>query len=93
MRGAERVIDINLLAARQFMREIAVVFFLFRMEAEILQQQRLARGESGHHPPCDITDTVGCQCDFLVEHIAEVFGDWLETQVGAPFFGSPQMRT
>ena len=40
MGGAEGVIDVNLLAAREFVSEVAVVGLFFGMEAQILKQDR-----------------------------------------------------
>ena len=58
MRGAEAVVHVNLLVAREFVREVAVVGLFLAMEAQIFEQQRLARLERFDHFAGVIAHTV-----------------------------------
>ena len=67
MRRAESVVDVDLLAARELMREVAIVGLFFCMEAQILEQDRLAGLERRDHPAGDIADAIGREFDLLSE--------------------------
>ncbi len=69
MCGAEAVVHIDLFVARQFMREVAIVGFLFFVEAQIFEQNRFARLERLDHFAGVIADAVGRERDLLPEHL------------------------
>ena len=52
MRAAERIIDRYIRQGSQLLRKSRIVFFLLRMEAQILQQQNLTRLPACRLPTC-----------------------------------------
>ena len=49
MRRAKSIVHVNITERRQLPRKLFVVGFFFRVEAQILQQQRLARFQLANH--------------------------------------------
>ncbi len=69
MRRAEAVVHIDLFVARQFMREVAIVGFLFFVEAQIFEQDRIARLERLDHFAGVIANAVGRKRYLLPERL------------------------
>ena len=92
MRRAERVVDVDLFAAREFVGEIAIVGLFFRMKAQVLEQERAARLRSLQSCPGDLADTVGCEHDLLPKRRAQILGDRLQAELRRAFLGASQMR-
>ena len=49
MRGAKGVVDVNMLAAGQFVGEVGGVGFLFMVKAQVLEQDGLPRRQRIDH--------------------------------------------
>src|SRR5713101_4798118 len=92
MGRAESVVDVGIFAAREFVREIAIVLFFLGMETQVLEQQRVARFQVRHEAARYFADTVGCERDLPSQRRAEIFGDRLETQFRGTLLGPAQMR-
>src|SRR5208337_4413293 len=92
MGGAEAVVHVDLLVARELMREVAIVGFLFLVEAQIFEQQRFAGLERVDHFAGVIADAVGRELYFLPEHVGQILGDGLEAEFRGALLGTPEMR-
>jgi hypothetical protein len=71
MRCSERIIDVDVREARQRVGEDVVVGRLSRVEAEVLQQEDLARFQVVRLPTGVVPDDVGRHDDLTVEQLAE----------------------
>ena len=69
MRCAEAVVHVDPLVARELMREVAIVGLLFFVEAQIFQQERLARLKRIDHLAGVIADTIGRELHLFLEHL------------------------
>src|ERR1035437_488954 len=65
MRAAKGVVDVHIAERRELCRELRVVGLLLRMEAQILQQQRLSRLELPRHLRRDAANAVRRKGDIL----------------------------
>ena len=75
VRGAERVVDINLRQRRKLLSEGGVVFLLLLVEADVFQQQHLAVLQRGRLGLRVGTDDVGRQRDVLAQQLGQALGD------------------
>ena len=58
VRGAERVVDVQVVAARELLRERSVVLLFLRMEPHVLEQDHLAGTQLAHDVPHSRPDRV-----------------------------------
>ena len=61
MRRAEAIVHIDLLVARELMREVAIVGLLFFVEAQIFQQENIAIFQRRNFPLRFFTDAISCE--------------------------------
>ena len=73
VRAAEGVVDVDVAQRGELLGEGRIVGLLFRVEAEVLQQQGLAGLELLRHLQRDVADAVGREGDVLrdVEHLLQ----------------------
>ena len=73
MGAAEGVVDVDVAEAGELLGEAGIVGLFFGMEAEVLEQQRLAGFELAGHLGGDLADAVGGEGDILgfVEDVVE----------------------
>ncbi len=81
MRGAESVIDVDVLAARSSCEKSRSLASSSVMETQVLQQDRLARSPAlATIRPVTSPMQSGASANLLPEHAGQVFGDRLEAQ-------------
>ena len=100
MRRAERVVDVVLGQVRQLPGELLVVGFFFGVEAQVLEQQRLALFQLRRDFLGFRADALGTEADvlaarqFLVEQHAQPLGHRLQTHLGIGLaLGPAQVRS
>ena len=100
MRRSERVVHVVVAKLAQLLGEVRIVGFLFGVEAQVLQQQRLAAFQLLGHLLGLHADAVGREADILAaaQHIvdqnAQPLGDRLQAHLGIGLaFGTSQMRS
>ena len=93
MGGAERVVDIDSLAACELVREVTVVGLFLLMEAEVFEQDGVAWGKVRDHPARDVADTVRRQRDLPARNGGQPFGDRLEAAFGVRPFRPAEMAS
>ncbi len=72
VRGAERVVDVHVAQGGQFLRKLRVVFLLFRVIAEVFEQQNFAG--FGQHGLDLGADAIGSHPDGLAQQFREPDG-------------------
>src|SRR5215470_6308958 len=88
VRGAERIIHVEIGESGELLGEFVVIRFLFDVETKILQQKGLAFFELTGHLLCLKADTVRTETDVFptrklaVEHHAKALRHWLQAHLG-----------
>src|SRR5437660_57586 len=71
MCSAESIIDVDVSQRSEFCRETRIVRLLLRLESNVLQQEHIARIQSGNSPGNIRSNTVRRQRDLLTEQLAQ----------------------
>ena len=82
MRGAERIIHIDVTVAREFLRERGIVRFLFRVKTEIFQHQYFPRAEVIHHLPDLGADAIFGELHRAIKEPRQVVRHRLQRKLG-----------
>ncbi len=99
VRRTERIVHVVLGQVRQLACEFLVVGFLFRVKAQVFEQQRLTLLKLGRDLFRLRPNALRAEADifaarqFLVEQHAQPLGHWLEAHLGIRFsLGAAQVR-
>ena len=83
MRRAEGVVDVHVGEPRQLLREAVVVGFLFRVEAQVFEQQGFARRQGIRHAvPRPSPTQSGASLHLLAEQLRQFLGHRRQTELG-----------
>ena len=92
MSGPESVGDVDLSELRELVRELGIIVFFARVEAEVLEQENLAVFHSLDHQLDAIAHAVVGQGDFLAQKRRQSAGDGLERELRVRRFPSGRPR-
>src|SRR5579859_652736 len=100
MRSAERVVHVIVAKIRQLLRELLVISFFFGVEAQVLEQERLAFFQLASHLLGLNPNTVRTEADVFtgsqvpIKQHAKTLGDRLQTHLGVGLaLRTPQVRS
>ncbi len=92
MGRGEGVVDVDLAKRRELSRELGVVLLLLGMEADVLEQQHLARLQPAHSGLGDRPDAVGYERDVAPQVLGELAGDGPKRQRRVRSRGPAEVR-
>ncbi len=82
MRGAERVVDVDVGELGERLRKRGIVLFLFRVEAQVLEQDDLGSAmRCGHGGFRRLADAVGRKDDVALQQLPQSIGDRLQAEL------------